>query len=216
MDRIRIGRAGGWAGVLAGLTGLAAAVFLLAVPPAVDATLYNYPLSRTAFAVVQTLFCLHHLVMAWALWAFWTAGLAGAGRFAAVGAWSAIGTLTFLGIWELVAISGSGLPYPSEQTGWLDAGYGIASLAVGVGLVLLGVAAVRAGILTGVERWSVLVTGIYVFVPMTPGIMAGFVIGRIVIGVWLLLFAGIGWAMLDWARRANAAEGPVTGAAAVR
>jgi hypothetical protein len=44
-----------------------------------------------------------------------------------------------------------------------------------------------------------LATGIYVFVPMVPGLFAGFVVGRLVLAVWLALFALLGWAMLRWA-----------------
>ena len=38
----------------------------------------------------------------------------------------------------------------------------------------------------------VLVIGVFVFVPMTPAIIASYEAARIAIGVWMLLFAALG------------------------
>ena len=111
--------------------------------------------------------------------------------------------LALFGIWELVALVGIGRPYPSDRLVWLDAGYGTLSLLVGVALILLGVGTARARVLTGWARWMPLVTGVYVFVPMIPGLFAGFVIGRLVLAVWLALFVVLGSAMLRWAADAE-------------
>ncbi|GAA2010591.1 hypothetical protein [Microbacterium ulmi] len=192
-------RIGGWAAVVAGVTGVAGAVFLLVVPPAASPDVFNYPLSPTGFVVVQVAFGIHHVLTAVALWAFWRAGFAGRGRFADAAGLSAAATMAMLGVWELVVISGNGAPYPSDDLVWIDVGYGTLSLLSGVALVLLGVAAVRARVLAGVWRWVVLAIGIWVFVPMTPALAGGFVLGRVAIGTWLLLFALLGWAMLRWA-----------------
>lgn len=199
MDVRRIARAGGWAGIIGGLLGAAAAIVLLAVPPAAPEGVFGYPFAPETFVVIQVAFFVHHLVIAFALWAFWRAGLAGPGRFAAWSAISAVTAMALLGVWEVLVLSATGAPYPSDETVWIDAGYGTLSLGCGVGLVLLGIATARARVLAGAGRWITLVSGIYVFVPMLPGLFAGFVIGRIVLGVWLLLFAWIGATMIRWA-----------------
>lgn len=199
MDAQRMARTGGWVAIATGLLGVGAGLLLLLLPPSVPPDDFSYPLSHSWFVVVQVAFFVHHVGMAFALWAFWRAGAAGGGPLAAIGGWSAVVAVTLLGCWELVAISGAGLPYPTEQTAWLDAGYGTLSSATGVALVLLGFAAARSGVLSGVGRWIVLLTGIYVFVPMTPALFAGFVVGRTVLTVWLLLFAVIGVVLVRWA-----------------
>lgn len=211
MSAQRMALIGGWTAVLAGLTGAAGAVFLLTVPPGSPPEVFNYPLSPTAFVVVQVAFGVHHLLTAAALWAFWRAGFAGRGRLADTAGWSAVVTMALLGVWEFVVISANGAPYPSDEIAWIDAGYGTLSLLNGVALVLLGVAAARAQVLAGAWRWIALVIGIWVFVPMTPALLGGFVLGRIVIGTWLLLFALLGWGMLRWA--AEAARHPAMDAA---
>ena len=40
-----------------------------------------------------------------------------------------------------------------------------------------------------------LALGVWVFVPMTPAIMAGFMPARLAITGWMLLFAALGWAL---------------------
>ncbi|QEO13822.1 hypothetical protein FLP10_04840 [Agromyces intestinalis] len=202
MSRRTIARAGGWAAIVGGIVGAASGIALLVVPPAAPPDVFNFPLAPEVFAINQWVFLAHHLVIAFAIWAFWRAGLAGRGRLAATGATLAVGAMTVLAVWEIVAISGTGLPYPGDETAWIDAGYGLCSVVNAIGMILLGVAAARARVLTGPARWSVLAIGVYVFVPNLPLLFAGIVIGRITLSVWMLLFVWLGWGMLRWARAA--------------
>ncbi|HEX2185483.1 MAG TPA: hypothetical protein VHN78_08250 [Chloroflexota bacterium] len=41
----------------------------------------------------------------------------------------------------------------------------------------------------------VLAAGIYVFVPMTPALMGPFLLTRLAITIWMLLFAALGYAL---------------------
>ena len=50
----------------------------------------------------------------------------------------------------------------------------------------------RCGAPSGWRRWTPLVVGIATFVELTPGMFGGFVIARLAIGFWLLLFAALG------------------------
>ncbi len=43
---------------------------------------------------------------------------------------------------------------------------------------------------------TLLALGIYLFAPMTPAIFGPFVVARLAIGGWVLLFAALGWAPL--------------------
>jgi hypothetical protein len=198
MDARTAARVGGWSAIVAGVTGALGATLLLAVPPGAPIDHFNYPLSPMWFVVVQAVFSVHHLLLAFVFWAFGRAGLAGRGALSAVGVWSTVTLFASFGVWEVLALSGIGRPYPSDELAWLDVGYGTLSLLLGVALILLGIAAVRARVFSGWARWATLATGVYVFVPMLPGLAAGFVAGRVVLGVWLLLFALLGWGMLRW------------------
>ena len=190
---------GGWAAVVAGLVGVGAAAFLLVVPPLVRADRFSFPLTATGFVIIQVAFFLHHLLVVWALWAFWRAGLAGRGVFAAIGGIASVVAMLALSVQELVAISAADSAYPSPQTDVIEAAYGMITLATGAALILFGIAVARARVLSGVGRWLVLVIGVWVIVPLTPAIFAGYEVGRIAIGLWLLLFTWLGVAMIRWA-----------------
>ncbi|WP_314502660.1 hypothetical protein [uncultured Microbacterium sp.] len=191
---------GGWAAVIAGLVGAGAAAFLLLVPHMVAPDRFSFPLTATGFVVIQTLFFLHHLLVAWALWAFWRGGLAGRGTLAAIGGIASVVALLALSVQELVAITAAESGYPSPLTDVIESTYGVITLAAGAVLIVFGIAAARARVLSGPGRWLILVIGIWVIVPLTPAIFAGFELGRIAIGLWFLLFTWMGAEMIRWAR----------------
>lgn len=68
-----------WALLIAGATGAAAAVFLAVVPAAVADDQFSYPLTAAGFTVIQVFFFVHHLALAWGLYAVWRRGFGGAG-----------------------------------------------------------------------------------------------------------------------------------------
>lgn len=191
---------GGWAAVVAGVLGAGAAAFLLVVPPAVEPDRFSFPLTATGFVVIQVAFFLHHLLVVWALWAFWRAGLAGRGVLAAIGGITSVLTMLALSVQELVAISAADSASPSTLIDVIEGAFGMITLATGAALIVFGIATVRARALSGAGRWLVLVIGVWVIVPLTPAIFAGFELGRIAIGLWLLLFTWLGVEMLRWAR----------------
>jgi hypothetical protein len=67
---------------------------------------------------------------------------------------------------------------------------------IGLGLVLAGVGLARRPVLPGWGRWVTLALGVYVFVPMFPAVFGPMVLGRIAIGVWFLMFAALGVALM--------------------
>jgi len=96
---------------------------------------------------------------------------------------------------ELIAITARNSTYPGEGTALLDVLYGVSSVAVGVGLILAGIAVRNGGRWTGWRGLVVLVAGIFVFVPMMPALMGPFILARVAITVWMLLFAALGCAL---------------------
>ena len=191
---VEVSRAG-VACLAAGVLGAVSGIWLTVYPGQVSEDMFSYPLTAGGFTVIQIWFFLQHLgllagiaalaraeVMAEARSTRWGTGLAAAG-------------MALLAVTELIAITARSSTYPGDGTGLLDALYGASSLAVGVGLILAGIAVRRRGRWTGWRGLVVLVAGIFVFVPMTPALMGPFVLARLAITVWMLLFAALGYAL---------------------
>jgi len=206
MESYRIARAGGWTALIAGIFGAAAAVFLIFVPPAAPEDVFSYPLSAEGHVTAQVVFGVHHLLAAFSLWAFWRAGLAGSGRFAAVSGIASAVVFALFGVWEVVVAAFANEPFPSPTTDAIDGVYGTLSLLTALTLVVFGIAAVRARVLGPVSRWSVFVFGAFLIVPGLPLLFISFTIGRVVIAVWLLILAWVGLVMLRWATDARSAH----------
>jgi hypothetical protein len=188
-------RAAGTVCLWAGLLGAASGIFLAVVDPVVPDTRFSYPLSAGAFVAIQLWFCVQHLGLIAGQVALWTSGALGRSRTARAGHVLALGGMLLLAVTEVVATTAAESPYSSSRTDVLDVLYGISSVAAGVGLVIAGIAALRARVWQGWERWLPLALGVWVFVPMTPAIMAGFLPARLSITGWMLLYAALGWAL---------------------
>ena len=189
--RDRLVRACGWIWLIGSLIGAASAVAIIVWPAQVAPTQYSYPFNAASFTAVQAFFSVRHLAE--------TAGVVGlialvwraAGPLLRIGlVLSLLGTLLFVGM-EAVAISAAHAAADSTIATAVNSAYSAPTLVFGVGLVLSGIGLGRMRALPGaVSRWLVLVCGIYVFVPLLPALFATEVVGRVAIGVWLLLMAG--------------------------
>jgi hypothetical protein len=80
--------------------------------------------------------------------------------------------------------------------GVLGAAYGVATVLVGVGLILAGVAVVRERKWNGWRRLTVLIGGIAVFVIVIPGVFGPFLAGRLAITAWMIFWAALGVALI--------------------
>jgi hypothetical protein len=187
---------GGWLLVGAGITGAASAVFLAFLPPLVGNDRFGYPLAPTGFIAIQIFFFVHHLAVVWGLLAVWRSGFAGDGRLARIGGLASVVSMALLAVQELVAISVTDAAYPSEATGTVEGVYGVLSLLNGAALIVFGIAVLRARRWGGWSRLVPLVLGVYVIVPLTPAIFGPFVVARLTIGLWMLLFALLGLILL--------------------
>lgn len=188
------------AGILclwAGLLGAASGIYLAVVPPAVDPGRYSFPLDSLQFVLIQLWFAVQHIGLILGLLGLQATGAAGSGRAAGIGHVAAVAGMALLTLAELVAIGAAGSSAPTPLISLLDVGYGLSILMIGVGLVMVGLAVLRRRQWQGWRRYLPLLLGVYVFFPMTPAIAGPFVAARLAITGWMLLFAALGWALMQ-------------------
>lgn len=196
MTRQAISRFGS-VGVAAGALGALSAVVLLMWPPQVALGPVSYPFTSSGFRIAQTWFFVHHFGLITVLVGLAASGAVGSGRIARIGAWSAVvGTVMLAGA-EVLAMQYADTEFTLAYAGPMGAAYGIATTLIGVGMIAAGIGVLRTNRWSGWHRWIPLAIGITEFVVLTPGIFAGFVAARIVIGSWMLLFGLLGWGLRD-------------------
>ena len=181
--------------VAAGILGAASGIFLAVYPAQVSEDMFSYPLTASGFTVLQIWFFVQHLGLLAGIAALARAAVMARGRGARWGTGLALSGMALLAVTELIAISARNSTYPGEGTALLDALYGVSSVASGAGLILAGIAVRNGRRWTGWRGLVVLVAGIFVFVPMIPALMGPFILARLAITVWMLLFAALGYAL---------------------
>ena len=181
--------------MISGVLGAASAVVLLATPPMVSPDRYSYPFDATWYTVAQAFFGLQHLGI--------LCGIAGLvlltwnqrSLLARVGLITASVGLIGLTACELFAITAANASALGPEATAVNNLYGIPMIIIGVGLVLGGIGVARMPILSGWSRWITLVLGVYVFAVLFPAVFGPFVLGRLAIGIWMLLFGALGYTM---------------------
>lgn len=202
MTRSTAGRLCLWTGVL----GAASALVLLGWPAQSPAALYSHPFTTGGFLVAQAWFFVHHLGLLPALVVLARSpGITG-GRVARAGASLSVLGMVGLSLAELLAMRYGELDSDVANEGPAGAAYGITVTVIGVGMVIAGIGVARTRAWPGWHRWTPLAVGIAVFVAVTPGMFGGFVLARLVIGLWFLLFAAVGWSLYRHARQSTAAD----------
>lgn len=181
--------------LVAGILGAVSGIFLAVYPGQVSEDMFSYPLTAGGFAVIQIWFFIQHLGLLVGIMALAGAEVMAQGRSARWGTGLAASGMALLAVTEMIAITARNSTYPGDGTGLLDVLYGVSTIAVGVGLILAGIAVRRRGRWTGWRGLAVLMAGIFVFMPMTPALMGPFVLARLAITVWMLLFAALGYAL---------------------
>jgi hypothetical protein len=181
--------------IAGGALGAVGGIVTAVVPPAVDIGRFSYPYTPGGFVVAEASFAVSHLLVLAGVLGIARSGAAGTGWLGRSGlAIAGLGWLLLTGC-EVWAMTLASSPYPSPATDPLDTGYGVASIAVGVGFVVAGIAVVRAKVWTGWPRYLPLACGVAVFVLVIPGVFGTFLVGRIVLVIWLLMFVALGRAL---------------------
>ena len=200
-------RPAAWLCLVAGFLGALSGVALALVEPEVVIDRFSYPLSADAFAAVQVWFALHHLGLLAGLLGLRWAGAVPDTRAARWGWLAAVVGMVGLTLTELVAITAAETDVDSGLGVALGGLYGVDCLLLGAGLISLGSSMWRAQSWEGWRRGIVLALGVWVFVPMFPALAVTPTDGaRLAIGGWMLLFAGLGLALLSPAARPAVAQ----------
>lgn len=177
------------------------------VPPAVADDRYSYPYTPKGFVAAQSAYFLNHVLLLVGILGLSRSGAAGTGRLARNGLRMAVAGMGLLSVCEIRALTLLNVGFPSPPTDFLDIFFGIASIMIGVGLVMAGASVARAGKWTGWQRFTPLACGAAMFLIVMPALFGPFLAGRLAIGVWMLLFAALALAML-----AETADQPPAGA----
>jgi hypothetical protein len=187
-----------WAGLVGlatGLLGTSSALVMLVWPPQVAEELVSYPFTTVGFYIAQGWFFVHHLGLVLTLVALARSGAVGKGRLGRGGAWMAVIGMVGLTFSELLAMRYADWSNDMANAGLMGTSYGISVTLIGLGMLAAGIGVLRAGAWHGWRRWTPLAIGIATFAVVTPGMFGGFVMARLAIGFWLLLFAALGWSL---------------------
>ena len=199
MSRISVGRCGLVCFVF-GLVGAALALLLLAWPTEVDDALLRYPFSETGFLTVQAVFAAQNLGLVAGAVALALSGAVGRGRAARAGAWLLVAATVMLTAAELLSMRYADWTNEAANNGLMGAAFGISCTAIGVGAILAGIGVRRSRVWSGWRSWTPMVIGVAQFVMVTPGMFGSFVVARLVIGAWMLMFAALGWSLYTEAK----------------
>jgi len=181
-------KAAGLSGAAGGVLGVVLSSLTIAYPPAVAEGTYSYPYPASLFVITQILLFFRDIGVAILLTSLRLPNRVGDSRLGRISA-----RCSALGMLCLATLEGLSLAITDPAA--IGAAYGLASFAVGAFTTLAGIAVLRAKLISGWHRYLPLAAGLFVFVPMTPAIMAGFVPGQLALATWMALFALLGRAI---------------------
>ncbi len=192
----------GWLTMFSAFAGAALAITIIAWPDQVPETLWSFPFAEGPYIGSQVLFALQHALLVPGLVVVWRLSRPTASRAIRVGLMLTIAFTVISSVIELGAIAGAGVSATSRTADALGMAYGVMTLGQGVGFIMAGIGFVRRPVLSGaIGRWVYLAIGVWTFFPMLPSLFMPLIWGRITIGIWYLMYAGIGLALLQLAER---------------
>jgi hypothetical protein len=192
-SRVRLGgRIGFWGGVVGVAEAVIVGAALLLADPA-GASRFSHPFGPGAYTAAQVTFALQHVALVVGVLAL--AAVVRASRTGRWGLLAAAGGLGLLAVTELFAITVADAAATDPRADVASSLYGIPTVITGIALLAGGIGIARSAVLPGWRRWIVLVTGAFVFVGLIPALVGSELLGRLGIGLWMLLFALLGQAV---------------------
>jgi hypothetical protein len=182
---------------------VAGELVLALVPQAVGSDRLSHPLTPQGYRVLQGSLTLGRILLIVGVLGIARAGAAGAGWGARAGLGLTVAGLALLTGCEAGAFLLADSARDTARTSLLQTMYGLATLMIGVGLTITGVAVRRARRWTGWARHVVFAAGLAVPVVVIPAIAGPQPLGRIALIGWMLMWAALGIALVGSARTAR-------------
>lgn len=182
-----------WAGIIGAVQGLILAVW----PAQVGSDRWSYPFDVTGHVVAQVSFFVQHLGLVAGLVALCGLPAAKGSRPTRWGLWAGTAGMVLLAVQELVAIAPARESTTSDLAVLVGGLYTVPLMLIGFGLLVGGIGLARRCRPTSPTALRSLpaALGAWVFVPLLPSMFAPFVFARMTIGIWMLLFAALGWGL---------------------
>ena len=194
-------RAIGWLTIVSALVGTALALVIIAWPHQVATSRWSFPFDASAYTAFQVSFFVHDVTLVPGLVAVASLAWAASSRAARIGLVLTVAAMVAGAAIELAAVGATHASTTSSAAALLGTAYGLMTLGFGVGFILAGLAFLRTPLVPGaVARWTYLLIGLWTLFPMLPSLFLPLVWGRITIGTWFFLFAGVGVVLLRAAR----------------
>jgi len=179
---------------VAGVASIGVGLFTVLFPPVGEPDVWGYPFDRATHVIVASALVVIHLLKAPGFVAL--SGLDGAEGLTR---WSM--RAAALGFIVLATCEGFsavlvGVPTDSPAAINLDNGYAVGSMLSAMASVVGGTVIARKKLLEGRDRWSVLLSGVFMIVVVTPALMAGRgPLAYLALTGWSLFFIWIGRAL---------------------
>ncbi|WP_261557634.1 hypothetical protein [Frankia tisae] len=175
-----------------GLIAVVGAAWSATLTSPVSTDQFSWPYSPGLFRGLEAVWTLTNILTFFGALGLARSGLAGRGRTARIGT-----PIMLVGMALLVPCELAFIPFAHAATD--DAGpvlvgtlIGVASMVAGVGFILTGVGVLREHALAGAGRFVPLLCGVFVFVGLTPLVMADGDVFFLGIGGWNVLLALLG------------------------
>jgi hypothetical protein len=175
-----------------GLIAVAGAAWSATLTSPVPADEVSWPYGPGLFRGTETIWTLTHVLTFLGALALVRSGLAGRGRAARIGNPITLAGMALLVPCELAFIPLAHAAQDDPGVVLVSTLIGIASMIAGVGFVLTGVGVLRERALGGAGRFVPLLCGVFVFVGLTPLVMAGGDVFFLGVGGWNVLLALLG------------------------
>jgi len=180
--------------VLTGALSAVVGIFTVAYPPVGDATVWGYPFPPSVHVVVALALVVLHLLKAHGF-----VGLSQLDGATPVVRWSMlVAALGFvvLAICEGVSASLAGVPLSAPAAVRLNDGYGAGSMLEAIPSVVGGAVIARRRLLQGTGRWSVVMSGAFMIVVVTPALFTGRgALAYLALTAWSMFYLWIGRAL---------------------
>lgn len=142
------------------------------IPSSVPTTDLSYPYARTVYSITQVIWAISQVLMLLGTFGLARSGAVGTSRLGQVGLWIAPIGMALIALFDVGFAFFPTVAADSTPAMILSSAIGLGSTLAGLGFVLTGFAVLQAGRWQGWHRFTPLLCGLYVFIVLTPVLVA--------------------------------------------